>query len=231
MNDNYDMNVRFGEFRFDSGTRLLYRGSETIHLTPKALELLALLLECRPDAISKEDIHARLWATTYVSEASLQGLVSEIRAALGDDAQRPRFIRTAHGFGYAFTAPVMEHKGKSPNSGTARAWLVSDSGRLPLVEGVNVIGRSGEDVIALDSSTVSRRHARLVVGESTFLEDLGSKNLTILNDRAVEGPTAVADGDRIRMGTFLFTFRTERTADTTKTLSAPRRVARRRKDQ
>lgn len=225
------MDVRFGEFRFDSGTRLLYRGSEIIHLTPKALELLVLLLECRPDTISKEDIHARLWATTYVSEASLQGLVSEIRAALGDDARRPRFIRTAHGFGYAFSAAVMEHKGKSPDRGTARAWLVSGSARLPLVEGINVIGRGGDDVIALDSPMVSRRHARLVVGDSTFLEDLGSKNLTILNDRAVDGPTAVADGDRIRIGTFLFTFRTEPPAHTTKTLSAVPRAARRRTKQ
>lgn len=229
--DNLLVNVRFGDFRFDSGTRLLYRGSEALHLTRKALELLALLLERRPNAVSKEDIHTQLWATTYVSEASLQGLISEIRTALDDDARHARFIRTAHGFGYAFSGSVMELDEKPARSGTPRAWLIGDFGRVPLLEGINTIGRSGQDVIALDSPTVSRRHARLILGEQTLLEDLGSKNATILNARPVEGLTPVVDGDRIRIGTFLFTFRTGRPAGTTKTVSTARRAGGQRKRQ
>src|SRR5688572_5433504 len=127
------MDVRFGDFRFNSGTRLLTRGPEVIHLTRKAIELLSLLLERRPDAVSKEEVHTRLWATTYVSEASLQGLISEIREALGDDARRPRFIRTAHGFGYAFCGPTDDAFSGNGRS-QASAWLIGESGRLPLVE-------------------------------------------------------------------------------------------------
>lgn len=221
------MDVRFGDFRFNSGTRLLTRGPEVIHLTRKAIELLSLLLERRPDAVSKEEVHTRLWATTYVSEASLQGLISEIREALGDDARRPRFIRTAHGFGYAFCGPTDDAFSGNGRS-QASAWLIGESGRLPLVEGVNVIGRSGADVIALDSPTVSRRHAQLVLGAEALLEDLGSKNGTILNERAVDRPTSLADGDRIRIGSFLFTFRVDRPADSTRTLSSIRPHGKRR---
>src|SRR5215210_7680703 len=96
------IDVRFGEFHFNSGTRLLRRNSGSVHLTRKAQDLLILLLEHFPDVVPKEHIHARLWGNTFVSEVSLQGLISELRQALGDDPRSPTFIRTAHGLGYAF---------------------------------------------------------------------------------------------------------------------------------
>jgi DNA-binding winged helix-turn-helix (wHTH) protein len=63
-----------------------------------------MLIEQRPNAVSKEDIHTRLWPDTYVAEITLHSLVSEIRRAIGDDANDPQFIRTVHAFGYAFIA-------------------------------------------------------------------------------------------------------------------------------
>ena len=68
--------------------------------------------------MSKDDIHAQLWPDTFVSEVTLHSLMSELLRVLGDDAERPRFIRTVHGFGYAFVGPV-EIAGWQP-----RRWLV-----------------------------------------------------------------------------------------------------------
>ena len=85
--------LHIGGLRFDPDGRQVWRGAREIHLTRKAFDLLAVLIEGRPGVISKEDIHARLWPNTFVAEITLHSLVSELRRALSDDAGRPRFIR------------------------------------------------------------------------------------------------------------------------------------------
>lgn len=102
------MRVLFGDFTLDSDARTLLRGSENVRLSGKAFQLLELLLAARPNPISKTDLFARLWPDTFVSEANLASLIKEIRAAIGDDARSPKFVRTAHRFGYAFSGAVTE---------------------------------------------------------------------------------------------------------------------------
>ena len=88
--------------------RQLLRAGIPLSLEPKAYELLGLLLARRPRALSKDQIHGVLWAGTFVSESALPGLVADLRSVLGDDARRPRFIRTVHGYGYAFCGEARE---------------------------------------------------------------------------------------------------------------------------
>ena len=97
------MQVRFSDFVLDTDTRELLRDSRPIHLSPKAFQLLELLVETRPRALPKDTLYNRLWPNTFVVEANLSNLVGEVRAALGDNPRRPRFVRTVHGFGYAFS--------------------------------------------------------------------------------------------------------------------------------
>ena len=85
-----------------STRRQLTRAGREIHLEPKAFELLSALVLERPKALSKADLQERLWPGTFVAEANLSNLVAEIRAALGDPARAPLFVRTVHRFGYAF---------------------------------------------------------------------------------------------------------------------------------
>ena len=96
------MTLRFGPFVLDLDTRQLTRGGGDIHLSPKAFELLETLILDRPKVLSKDVLQQRLWPETFVAEANLSNLVAEIREALGDRARSPLFVRTAHGFGYAF---------------------------------------------------------------------------------------------------------------------------------
>jgi DNA-binding winged helix-turn-helix (wHTH) protein len=214
------MALSFRGLTFDPATRQVFRGSQEIRLTRKAFDLLALLVERRPDAVSKEEIHARLWPETFVSEITLHGLIAEIRRALGDNSNQPLFVRTVHGFGYSFICPEDEQPAAAANtSRRVRGWLIFDQDRLPVFEGENVFGRGDAGVTELPSSTVSRRHARIRVDHDFWLEDLGSKNGTFVRDERIMQVIQLFDGDRVRFGSLLTTFRLSRAADATSTRS------------
>ena len=91
----------FGDVCIDADARTCSTREGPRHLTRKAFDLLLLLLECRPNAVSKEQTYARLWPDTFVAESSLQTLVHEIRHAI-DQGGSPSWIRTVHGIGYKF---------------------------------------------------------------------------------------------------------------------------------
>ena len=111
------MRVVFDEFALDTDTRQLTRGDEALRLSPKAFRLLELLIAARPRALAKQELMERLWPDTFVVEANLSNLVGELRAALGDASQRPRFIRTLQRFGYAF---IHQPPGDAPRSTNRR---------------------------------------------------------------------------------------------------------------
>ena len=96
------MSLVFGQFALDQERRQLLRAGEPVPLETKAFELLSLLLARRPRVLSKAQIRDVIWPGTEVGESSLPRLVTESREVLGDDVAAPRFIRTVHGFGYAF---------------------------------------------------------------------------------------------------------------------------------
>src|SRR5262249_10583130 len=218
------MRVGFGTFVLDSETRELLRDGSSVHLSPKAFEFLYLLIEKRPRALSKPEIHDRLWPDTHVSEASLMTLASEVRRALGDSSDVPTYVRTVFGHGYSFCGNVTDLK--AAGDGHARA--VGASARVApglrlrwgklevaLHDGDNVLGRTDDAVLWIDNPTVSRRHARIVVaGAEASFEDLGSKNGSWVGNTPANGPIRLKDGDRIRVGSVSMTFRAF-TADTT----------------
>ena len=84
------MRTEFGPFIIDPEARLLRRGQADLHLSPKAFDLLWLLVEHRPRVIEKGELHARIWPDTHVADGSLNVLIGEIRRTLGDDAREPR---------------------------------------------------------------------------------------------------------------------------------------------
>ena len=213
------MRVRFGAFTLDRSSRQLLQGREPIHLSPKAFELLLLLVANRPAAISKTDLQARLWPDTFVSEANLPGLIKEIRRALGDDPRDSRFVRTLHGFGYAFcgTASELPDLPVAERAVETTFWVISDR-PVALHQGENVLGRDTDATVWFDGPGVSRRHARiLVAGTEAYLEDLGSKNGTYLRGERVAQPATLRDGDEIRVGSVAVTFRIRKVAGSTET--------------
>jgi DNA-binding winged helix-turn-helix (wHTH) protein len=209
------MTVSFGDLTLDTDTRQIRRGAVTVHISPKAFELLTALVDARPRALSKADLHERLWPDTFVTESNLAGLVAEIRRAIGDDARTPRFVRTVQRFGYAFAGELIPSAKTSRTS--AKCWLVYGNRRWSLPDGEHVIGR-GQEPDAIDSDTVSRRHARILVSAgSATIEDLASKNGTFVGNEPVASARALQDGDEIRLGSVRLTFRATLAGPSTRT--------------
>lgn len=213
------MTVEFGEFTFDRARRQVLRQGAPVHLSPKAFDVLAALLERRPEAVSKDDLLALVWPGVSVVEASLTMAIAEIRRALGDESRAPRFIRTVQRYGYAFCGEARETAPASRRAETPTlAWMVWNGQRLALREGENLIGRDPRSQVWLDVPGVSRRHARIsLTGPAAILEDLGSKNGTAVHGRAITTPVALADGDVVECGPALLQFRrwSERSAAAT----------------
>jgi len=211
---------RFSGFILDHDTRQLLSNGDEIHLSPKAFDLLALLVANPARAVSKAELQQRLWPSTFVEETNLATLAAEIRRALRDSAANPAFIGTVYGFGYRFVGEVTaDVSATSREHARARLWLAFERRHIPLLEGVNVIGRASDAAIPIDSPGISRHHSRIVVthGEAT-LEDLGSKNGTHLNGRRITTPCRLSDGNEIRLGAVVLTFRVASQVSPTETV-------------
>lgn len=203
------MRLGFGDLVLDIGTRQLLRGGEELRLSPKAFELLKLLIDDRPRAMSKNELIERLWPNTYVAEANLPSLIAEIREVTGDSVDEPRFIRTIRRFGYAFCGTVTEdHPERASGAAPLGSWVMCEGRQIRLTDGENIIGREPEAAVWLDFFAVSRRHARITVaGNRATVEDLGSKNGTHVRGERISGPVDLVDGDEIRIGSVVLSFR------------------------
>jgi DNA-binding winged helix-turn-helix (wHTH) protein len=212
--------LHFAGCTIDLGARRLWRGADQVHLSPKALDTLKILIERRPAAVSKAELLERVWPAVFVSEASLTRVINEIRRAVGDDARQGGTIRTVHTFGYAFVAEARADAREQYSPGRPRATclLVSGARTVVLLEGERLVGRAPDSDVWLDSPKVSWRHARIGVSRgSATIEDLGSKNGTLVGDRRIDRPTRLRHGDEIRIGRVRFVFRTAEARQVTET--------------
>src|SRR5262249_22899975 len=146
------MSLRFGPFTFDADQRRLLRGGAEVHLTPKAVDLLALLIDAPPRGVRNADVPARLWAGGLVFDATPGSLVKELRRALDDHNAQTPLIRTAHAVGYAFCGSV-DRMGL-PRSNITR-WIVAGRRSIPLSDMETHIGRDPAAAVRLDDPGVS----------------------------------------------------------------------------
>jgi DNA-binding winged helix-turn-helix (wHTH) protein len=211
--------VRFSGCTLDARTRQLTRDGVEVHLSPKAFDLLVLLLERRPAVVPKAELRERLWPGVHVVDASLTNLIAEIRGAL-ERSEGPAPLRTVHRVGYAFSgeAEDVDATRTEDLARGAQFWVVWKDRAIVLAAGDNVIGRDASSAVWIDDDSVSRRHAHIRVpsGEaqrSAILEDLSSTNGTYLRGRRVSQAETLANGDRIRVGTVTLVFRIRQDAD------------------
>ena len=191
--------ARFGEFRLNPATRQLLRGDAEVHLSPKAFDLLSILIAHRPEVVTKEVLRDRLWPGTNVVNANLNNLASEIRSALDDDPGKPQFVRTVHRVGYAFCGDVDE------DAAQPRGWLIWNDKTIPLANGNTMLGRDPQCAVWIDAPGVSRRHASIrIAGEGAAaraqIEDLASTNGTLVDGKPINAATELDDGQEIGIG-------------------------------
>lgn len=206
------MRVRFVDFLLDTDRRELLRGEARVPLRPKALQLLEILVEQRPRAVSHEVLTDRLWPETFVDRNSIHKLMFQLRGALGDDEQT--IVRTVYGFGFAFAATAID---EVPVAAIARCRIVIGDSEFDLSEGENVVGRERHAAVRIEAASISRRHARITVsGEHATLEDLQSKNGTWIRGKRIH-KGELSDGDTILFGTVAAAFRVAGTEQSTET--------------
>ena len=218
------MRLRFGAFAFDSATRELHHERTPVHLSPKAFDLLQILIERRPALVTKAELQDRLWPDVVVVEANLANAVAEIRKALGDDPKSPQFIWTVSRRGYRFSADVELLDGGDPARphGLVRWWLIWRQTVLPLAEGDNIVGRHPQSAIWINAGSVSRVHACVVVaGGHASVEDRRSTNGTFVNGERVTSRHPLVDGATVTFGSEPSVFRewSDETAPATERVS------------
>jgi DNA-binding winged helix-turn-helix (wHTH) protein len=218
--------VRFGVFELDLRTGELRRRGMRRPLQEHPFRVLAMLVEHPGDLVTREQLRSRLWPdVVFVDfDHGLNKAVAKVRQALGDVAESPRYVETLGRRGYRFLAAVDRVASRAAlaesniSSGSHR--VVWGDRTIPLAPGANLIGRDPSAVACVDSPSVSRRHARiLLTNAAATLEDLGSKNGTLLNDRRLQAPSSLQDGDVIRVGPAVLTFRSAPLLSPTRTLA------------
>src|SRR5262245_5200753 len=123
------MSVQFGPFRLDAENACIWRGSEALHLTPKAFAVLRALLARPGRLVTKDELWQSVWPGIAVSDAALTVCIREIRQRLHDDAKAPRVIETVHRRGYRLIAPTAR------DARTATATPSSAGGRIAPLAG------------------------------------------------------------------------------------------------
>jgi len=101
----------FGPFRLDLRRRQLFRDEEIVALTPKAFDLLQVLVTHADRVLEKDELMKRIWPDSFVGEDSLTQNVAVLRKVLGDASDSPKYIATIHKHGYRFVAYVREVPG------------------------------------------------------------------------------------------------------------------------
>jgi DNA-binding winged helix-turn-helix (wHTH) protein len=145
---------RFGDCELDEGRFELRRGGVPCHLEPQVFEVLAYLVRNRGRLVPKAELLDQIWGSRFVSESALTSRVKAARRAVGDSGREQRVIRTVHGRGYEFLAPVqpasagavdgrerapsgsatLPQRGAEPGAGSVQAAPAALAGRGPELE-------------------------------------------------------------------------------------------------
>jgi hypothetical protein len=181
-----------------------------VHLSPKAFDILEILVARRPNVVSKELLLQEVWSGKVVEEANLAIAVGEIRKALGDDPKAPMIIVTVSRRGYRFAADAQDlqaHAATGQDS-YVRCWLTWKDKTLPLREGENLVGRHPASAVWINGAGVSRTHARILARPAeVIVEDRESRNGTFVNGKRITAPHVLVDGNTVTFGSETTMFR------------------------
>ena len=145
-----DRLLRFGAFEFDPSGLQLRKAQRHVRLRPQALKLLRILVSHPRQLITRDVIYQELWgADVHVDfEQGVNHTVKQLRAALGDDANAPRYIETMPRLGYRFIAPVefvsgVEDSAVAAPARTATAWRARLAGLRAWLAAAGVLVMAG----------------------------------------------------------------------------------------
>ena len=123
--------IGFGEFRFQLDTGQLWFRGEEVRVTPKAADVLRVLVSNAGVPVPKADLFGSVWPDVAVTDDALTTCIQELRRVLGDDAKRPQFIETRHRRGYQFIAAVSREPSPAPVATARASGAISSIAVLP----------------------------------------------------------------------------------------------------
>jgi TolB-like protein len=194
--------LRFESFELDVRSRELRRGNTRVRLQEQPFEILRMMLERPGEVVTRDELARRLWPNgTFVDfEHSLNAAVKRLRAALGDDADDPRFVETLPRRGYRFIAPLDNDK----PTGAERVRLAvlpfsnlsADPAQEYFSDGLTdemiaQLGHVGRDRIAV----LARWSSMVFKGSTSGAREIGE---ALRADYLLEGSVR-SDGDRVRI--------------------------------
>jgi DNA-binding winged helix-turn-helix (wHTH) protein len=197
---------RFDSFVLDIRSRELRTGDRSITLQGQPFEILLLLLGRAGQVVDRDELRRRLWPDgTFVDyEHSLNAAIKRLRSALGDDAERPRFIETVPRRGYRFVAPVLENGAArsrplpaNPHSIRLAVLPVTPVGAdIGFAEGLTEelrtqVGRLSAGAV----SVIARSSSMMFEGQPRRASEIGE---ALRADYLLEGSVR-GDGDRVRV--------------------------------
>jgi DNA-binding winged helix-turn-helix (wHTH) protein/TolB-like protein len=207
------MTFQFGAFEFDDSTLELRKNGRLVALEPQPSRALAVLLARANDIVTRDELKLAVWGTdTHVDfDRGLAYCLSQIRAALGDKADTPRFVQTLPKRGYCFVAPVRTRgdevsdtggSGQSPTADESdkrrwRRWVPMAAGIAMAaavlgwltMRGNTAASRTIVAVSVFDNETGQPEYDRLVSGLSdlvvTRLTEIAPTRLAVVGNAAV----------------------------------------------
>src|SRR5688572_20234828 len=152
-----NLTYEFGPYRLNLSSRLLTRYGETVSLTPKATDILALLVMNAGQLVERNELLKEVWPDTFVEESNLTQNIFALRRALGDERAGPKYIETVTRRGYRFVATVRVHDGDAKNAGVAESESPAESADgdaasqrlvIAVLPFVNATGDAGVEYLA-----------------------------------------------------------------------------------
>jgi len=131
-----DAPIRFADIEIDPHARELRRGGGVVPVEARVLDLLLFLIRHRDRAVSKDELQDSVWTGRIVTEAALTRAIMKARRVIGDDPKRQEMIRTVHGHGYRFVAPLETGTDGHTSAGRwprAALWSAVTIGLLALI--------------------------------------------------------------------------------------------------
>ena len=102
------MKYVFGEYSLAVASQELLKGSTPVQIEPKVFDVLLHLIGNREAVVSKDELIEAVWEGRFISDAAVSSAIHAARNAIGDDGTRQKAIKTLHGKGFRFVAPVVE---------------------------------------------------------------------------------------------------------------------------
>lgn len=201
MSEEKPQFYEFGPFRLDPLKRRLLRDGEVVRLTPKAFDLLLVLVEARGQTLEKEELLEKVWPDTIVEENNLNQNITALRKLLGDSRHESQYIATISKLGYRFVADVrmIEDETTAPSDPVATPAVPPAAPRSKVFR-VALLGLMPVVMIALVYALYRREKPRDYAISSIMVLPLENLSRDPAEEYFADGMTDALIGDLAKIG-------------------------------